>query len=157
MTEAKQKAHYVFVVSTQMGDDGSDIPASHIFDRLVRLSKWFLSQYTPFRDAYQPGDRVLFYLAGARHRFFAGHATIAGTPVPTAKAEAAALAELGLFGYDRSLPLTGLALFSRRHPMRELVDRLEFIKDKRNYGLNLRQGAIRVSPKDYAYVVNAHS
>jgi len=152
-----EKRYYVFVVGEQMGCDGCAIPSSHVFKRLAANSRWFLSTFTPFRDKYKPGDQVLFYLAGPKHRYFAGRASVAVKPLPASQSDLEMLAQLGLFGYEVALPLSGVVLFRSPRPMRDLVGNLEFIKDKKNYGLNLRQGAIRISRKDYDYIVREHA
>jgi len=150
-------SHYLFVVGEQLGAEGKDIPSSEVFERLIRTRHWFLSQHTPFRNAYSAGDRALFYLAGAGHRHFAAVATIAAGPLPIARPEKELLSQLGLYGYDLRLPLKHIRRFHKRVAMAALADRLEFIKDKRNYGLNLRQGAVRVSEKDFEFVLNQYA
>lgn len=150
-------SHYVFVVGQQLGAEGKNIPSSEVFERLIGTRHWFLSQHTPFRNAYSAGDSALFYLAGPGHRHFAAVATMAASPSPIAQPEKELLSKLGLYGYDLRLPLKHIDCFPKRVAMAVLADRLEFIKDKRNYGLNLRQGAVRVSEKDFGFVLSQYA
>lgn len=150
--QCETPAFFVFVASTQLGRDGEDVPASVVFRELIATNNWFLGKRTPFRTAYKQGDKVLFYLAGVGHRFFAGTAAVLSAPCPISASEARALADFGLFGYDLALPLSDVDIWTTPKSIRDFVYRLDFITDKRNYGLHFRQGATRISEADYALV-----
>jgi len=40
-------------------------------------------------------------------------------------------------------------------PIKDLLPSLNFIKDKKNYGLSLRQGVRKISEKDYNTIVSS--
>lgn len=144
--------HYIFVASQQLSDTGADIPASSIFARLMETRCWYLCPHTPFRHLYKPGDKFLFYLGGRKHRYFAGTANAAGTPRNISPTNAPVLSDMGLFGYDEEIPLTNIDIWQSTKPVIDLIPHLLFIKDKENYGLHFRQGAVRISREDYSTI-----
>jgi len=153
----EQMSFYVLIASEQMSNDGEVIPASTVLSALVARGKWFLTSYAPYRQVYHEGDRVIFYLAGRKHRYFAGTAIIADKAKPITASEEALLAKLGLYGFEYELQLDEIVVWDVPVPILQLVERLDFIKDKKNYGLNLRQAAARISSKDYNVIIYCHS
>lgn len=144
---------YVFIASRQTDPCGKDVSASEIFRRLLMEREcWLLAPYTPFRAAYKPEDRIAFYLAGPRHRYFAGTAIVADEVRSISDDNAQLLRGLGLHGYAFELPMKTIVLWDRPKPIMELVQDLTFIKDKRNYGLHLRQGAVSIAESDYQLI-----
>lgn len=120
---------------------------------LAEHNIWLASTFTPFRKLYKAGDRALLYVAGAGYRHFVGEAEIAG-PTTKANAEDMELAiSLGLDGFTEKIPLQSATLWKKALLLRPLVQDLAFIKDKQNYGLNLRQAAARIGAADYRYIV----
>ena len=68
--------YYVFQVSDQ-SNYGKQRVAQEVFDFLVKEhSAWGFGYRTPNRKAIESGDKVLFYLSGAKNQVFVGAATL---------------------------------------------------------------------------------
>ncbi len=68
--------YYVFQVSDQ-SKYGKQRTGQEIFDFLVKgKSVWGFGYNTPNRKAIQPGDKILFYLTGAKNQMFIGSAIL---------------------------------------------------------------------------------
>jgi len=145
--------YYLFIVGKQMDDEGADIASKAIFGKLIATGSWYLADYTAFRRDYKPGDRIVFYLAGRGSRYFVGTAVVAGAVVEVGKANRGILCDFGLYGYKYELPLSDIVVWDNPKPIKPMVPDLAFIKDKRYYGLHLRQGAARISESDYRLIV----
>lgn len=144
---AKEFGYYIFIANSvefEPFTKGEDIAKV-----LAGRGMWLASRFTPFRRLYKAGDHVLLYVAGRGARYFIGDAEIGGH-IEDANAEDIATAEaLGLDGFREKIPLSKAAIWKESVPIKPLVEKLSFIKDKRNYGLHLRQAATRINREDY--------
>lgn len=148
-----EPAHYLLIANDVRGEKQASgaLIAKTLADRQV----WLVSQYTPFRQAYRGGDRVLFYVAGRGARCVIGEATIAGTVSESTESEKQLASELGLRRFRQKLPLADVRIWASPVLLKPLVEQLDFIKDKHNWGLNLRQAAARISANDFAAIQHA--
>lgn len=146
--------NFVFVVSAL--DYGTHRLAPEvIFDALIGRSMWLLTEWSPHRKRMSSGDRVLFYFAGNKRRHFVADGAIETEPRDMTQAEQHAAQELGLLDFALTLPLTRVRRWAAPVPISPLYDDLEFIKDPRYPGHQLRRGVIRISDPDYALVLSA--
>jgi hypothetical protein len=122
---------------------------------LAAESVWLASTYTPYRKDYKAGDRVLFYVAGRGERCFVGSAAIGGATTGATAADRALARRLGLEGFAERIPLTAVKLWDPPVPIAPLLPDLQFVTDKQNWGLHLRQAAKRIPVADYDLVVGA--
>ena len=145
--------NYIFITN----DAGWDVmtPATQIVSALASKNYWLASDRTPYKKLYQRGDRVLFYVAGTKARYFKGCALISGPIAPATDQEKLAAEDLGLEGFEERIPLESVVLWEKTPLLKPLVEDLEFIKDKQNYGLHLRQAAAQISNSDYDLIVAA--
>ena len=139
--------HYLLIAASVEWEPFTS--ARDIVRALAERNLWLASRFTPFRRAYKAGDRVLLYASGVGHRCIMADGTIAG-PVAEATAEDKRVAEeLGLEGFAERIPLREVRLWNDPLPMKPLVDELRFVKDKKNWGLGLRQAAVRLPIEDF--------
>lgn len=125
-----------------------------VAETLAKHSVWLASQYTPFRRDYKHGDRVLLYVAGPGARYLVGDAVVAGPVTGVTPADARLAEELGLDTFHERIPLDNVRLWEKPLLLKPLVGRLDFVKDKRNWGLNLRQAAARIPEHDYRVIMD---
>jgi len=143
--------YYLFIAS---GIDWSPYTKGpEIVKALADRGIWLASRFTPFKERYQEGDRVLLYAAGAGARIIMGDAVIAGGIAPASREEIAAAEKLGLKGFTQRIPLREVRLWPTPVSMKELVPRLGFVKDKKNWGLGLRQAAARIPAEDFRLIL----
>jgi len=149
--ETKKKGYYIFIANSiefEPFTTGNDVTKT-----LAARGIWLASRFTPYRRLYRAGDHILFYVAGKGARHFIGDAEIAGS-IEEADREDIAVAEyLGLDGFREKIPLCRVMIWNTAVPIKSLVEELSSIKDKRYYGLHLRQAAARISEEDYDRLV----
>jgi predicted RNA-binding protein len=152
MQAAPEPQHYIFIANSV------DYEPFTTGDELTRVlaSKrmWLASRFTPFRKAYKNGVRVILYVAGKGARHFVGDAAIEKPTTNASDEEIQFAKRLGLEGFTEEIPLLEICLWSKPLAIRPLVDNLAFIKDKINYGLNLRQAAAKITARDYDYIIS---
>jgi hypothetical protein len=150
--DTEERQHYVFIANFVEWEPHTRSP--EIITTLVGNGVWLASPNTPYRRDYKKGDRALFYAAGPGARCFLADAVIAGPLSENTPKEAALARKLGLEGIDERIPLEAQRLWQRGVPLPPLVEELAWIKDKKNYGLNLRQAAARVPSEDFDRILN---
>jgi hypothetical protein len=147
-------ANYIMIAShLELAD--RVVRSEVIFDTLIQRNAWFLSAATPFRTEYRNGDRLLFYLGGTGNRCFVGTASVLSEPEPVTKDDVTVLKNLGLRWFDMRLPLGDVTVWPKPKPMMAVKGQLSSIKDKKNYGLYLRQGARRIWDEDFRRIADA--
>ena len=150
-TATSEPEYYIFVTNNIEWEPHTS--GSTIARTLAGRNLWLASSYTPYRKKYKRGDRVLFYVAGRNARFFIGDGVIAGPTTQATDKDIALAQKLGLDGFAERIPLHSVRLWSTPLPLKPLVDALDFIKDKRNYGLHFRQATTRIAVKDFAFIL----
>jgi len=125
---------------------------------MSRISKsaWPLNRRTPNRHKLMAGDRVIFYLAGARAGVFAGTATLSSAafiPSLSTKREMMATDDESL-GSEFLITFEGVEMFSAPLQVRSIIGRLEFLAGAgRKWGVRLQGGVKKISAKDYETIV----
>lgn len=144
-------AHYIFVAAGL--SHAPYTPGREIVSTLLALGIWLASPKTPFQKVIRAGDKAIFYVGGSKAHYFLGQATVAGPAAAVEAGDEVALERLGLVGFAKRIPLRGVHLWREALPLRPLVDRLNFVKNKRYYGLNLIKSVVRISEEDYWWIV----
>jgi hypothetical protein len=151
LKEPRGQEHYIFVANSV--DFEPFTTGDEITRALAARNMWLASRFTPFRQHYMAGDRVLLYVAGRGSRYFVGDGEIDGATTVANEEDLALAATLGLDGFAEKIPLRRVAIWTEPVLIRPLVGELSFIKDKVNYGLNLRQAAARIPAADFALLI----
>jgi hypothetical protein len=100
-------------------------------------------------EALQPGDKIVFYAGGKKGRYLAGEAVLTSSAhAPTREP----------IGGPKDMKLNAMVDFekvdqwnNRRVYLtdRAIRDRLDFIKNKDNWGMSVGQSVISISADDY--------
>jgi len=111
------------------------------FQNRIRTKKWPIFSKTQNRKKLVIGDLIVFYKAGTNGQKFLGSAII--------KTE---LKEQSTDKYF--LEMDKIVVWKNRVTMKQVIRKLDFIKNKNNWG-NYFQGGVRViSEKDFLTITN---
>ena len=146
--------YYIFVVNDIVISDDMTYSAEEVVKKLLDNKVWLFTPYTPNLKKFKKGDKALVYLAGKNRRFFAAsfelgniHSEVNITPNGEF--------EEFLFGmYNLSCNLYNIEVWQPNVPIVPLKDKLEFIIDKKNWGLFFRQSTKVISKRDYDLIVS---
>ena len=109
--------------------------ADEEFLKRINMKKWPIYSRTSHRKKLKEGDRIIFYLAGAPRKKFAGSAVIAS--------------DLEKENDDFTVALSEIKKWSKQILISSLLESLEFIKNKSNWGVYMQGGVVHISDKDY--------
>ncbi len=112
------------------------------FEKRIEEKKWPIFTFTPNRKKLKTGDRIIFYKAGIEGKKFLG----------TAKLNSDLNIETRL-GY--SISLTDIKIWKRPRSVEKLLDKLEFIRDRKAWGRFFQGGVIKINGKDYTIIANS--
>jgi hypothetical protein len=146
--------HFVFVAAPVQSDKGR-ISGYEIWKILTEELVWYTTASAPYRNRIKGGDRILFYLGGrpGGGRFVA-QGLCSGPVGPLLAEDEAFLAERGITRFTGRIPLLLVIYWLDEVPLKPLVPELAFIKDKRHYGLYLRQGIVPIGEDDFDLIVS---
>lgn len=122
--------NWIFVIN----DDDS------VFQLRVKEKKWPIFKKTQNRSKLKAGDRMVFYKAGIHGKKFIGKASIS--------------TELEENGTDFSLGISDVEVWEKPINITSLLDNLEFISDKTNWGRYLQGGVRSISDSDYKAILS---
>ena len=145
--------HYIFTVNNISSKD-SLMLAEDIVKGLLQQKVWFFSSITPLHSKLKKGDKVLVYLCGKNRRYFGAKLNIDGeianishNPELTKTKHS-----LGLDWFDLYIQLDNIKYFNNKIFIKPLIQELTFIKNKKNYGLNLRLPIINIPETDFRLI-----
>lgn len=111
------------------------------FKKRIEKKKWPIFIHTHNRKKLKIGDKVVFYKAGVEGKKFLG----------TARLDSTLNMETRL-GY--SVNLSEIKIWKKAHSAEKLLDKLEFIKDRKVWGRFFQGGIRRINYEDYSVIVN---
>lgn len=142
---------FIFVVNDL--DLGSEkFSGEEIVNELLNREIWVYSSHTPNLKKITKGSKVIIYLAGKGNRAFIGSFEISGDIIEH-KIEDRNNALLKIF--KLSTPITNINWFKKRVPITDIKNSLDFIGDKKNYGLYFRQSTKVINSKDYNIIISS--
>ena len=121
------------------------------FKTRIRDSHWGLYKFTQNRTKVQEADNILFYKAGQGGQRFLGTANVETLPFSVTKLLVAKYPSLA--GFDYCMKLMNLDIWQTPVPMRNVAEKLHFIKNKEKYGVYLQGGIKSISERDYKTVI----
>lgn len=150
---------FIFVANDISMIENRKISAINIKDTLLEHGFWSFSETAPLRAKLREGDRVLIYLAGPGRREFVAVATIANGAEELVKGskEKGILSELGIGFLKYKVQLKDVVSFPNGIKISHLIDKLNFIVDKKNYGLHLRLPIVRINSTDFELILKNDS
>ncbi len=144
----KRRYYMVIINNLQFGEKVTD--AREIVRLLFENKIWLFSPFTPKVNSLRACDRLLVYAAGKGNRCFLGESTLVEPPkaLHTVPKQLKNLATI----YSLGSGITDEILWPDVKPIMDLLPKLSFVKDKKNYGLYLRQGLRELSEEDYIVI-----
>ncbi len=123
--------HWIFVIR----DDYS------VFNKRIEHKKWPIFHSTKLRTFLEIGDDIIFYQAGLEGQIFLGTAVL--------KTIGEKISDEMTYFVD----LEGIDIWKKQPSIRNLIKKLNFIKNKEHWGLNLQGGILKIDDKDYALIL----
>jgi len=124
--------------------------AEEIMNFLLENNSWAFSFNAPNLKYLDEGDRVVIYLAGQGNRFFAADFIIASKPYKV-KPEPNEPDWLTMFPIR--INIRNIKFWAEQLPIGDILAQLDFIKDKKNYGLYFRQSTRVIEEKDFLKII----
>ena len=112
------------------------------FKRRLSEKKWPIYHYTVYRKKIRSGDNVVFYKAGTGGQKLIGKAITASAIVPIDGK------------LDYFVKLKNIEPCSNPVSMHPLVEHLEFIKNKKQWGTYMQGGVRPITKNDYETIVS---
>jgi hypothetical protein len=143
-------SYYVLAVN-----DVDKVSAETIIDTLCVQKIWIFREGAPLLRNLKMRDNALIYVCGNNRRYFTAEITLL-SEIKTFSGDSKVekLAEnLGLSWMSMYAEIEILNLFKTPVSIKPLIQSLSFIKDKKNYGLNLRLPIISIPEQDHELIV----
>ncbi|TMV47042.1 EVE domain-containing protein [Paenibacillus mesophilus] len=147
--------HFIFVVNDM--DLGSlKLNGEDIIKELLSKKIWVYSKNAPNIMKINKGSKVILYLAGKGRRSFVCSFELSDdikendTLEPILDESYSKLFTL----FKLSSPLTNIKIFNNKVNISDIKESLDFIVDKKNYGLYFRQSTKVISEKDYDTILS---
>lgn len=139
--------YYLFVLNDlEMGRN--TFSYDEILDKLLSNSEWIFTNIRSLRiEKFTDGDKIVIYGAGKPRRCFVGTFEICGEYYKLENKQ-------DFYKYfDYGIKIRNIDMWNKPVYIKDIKDNLEFIKDKKNYGLHLRQTSRKLEEKDYLYLI----
>ncbi|UOY92506.1 EVE domain-containing protein [Ectobacillus sp. JY-23] len=146
--------YYIYILNDfEIGNN--ILNAEQILDSLVGRKCWVYNSTTPNFKRINRGDKVLVYMAGVGRRNFVASFNIASDIVEK-QLDLLTKEESILFNmFSHMVKIENINIFQKPVTIAEIKNDLEFISDKKNYGLFFRQATKRITQQDYEKVISA--
>jgi len=142
------RTNLVFVVNDlELGD--AHVNAEDIADTLLAAGCWLYGPTAPHVRRLQAGDNVLVYLAGAGRRYFCASFVLSGPVESKLPRLFGTVGDLLTRTFSASSPITGVRRWATPVHIKPLIQDLQFITDKKNWGLHFRQSVRVIGEEDY--------
>ena len=143
---------YIFVTMDVPRSEGI-VQAHEVVGSLLSLGFWAFSDSAPVAQKIGAGDSALVYVGGKDRHYFVARCLVKDGLEPSSCQQHATLSDLGLGFMRRTLPLQSVHWFPEPVRIKPLINQLQFIKDKKNYGLSLRLPARQIPTEDFDLIV----
>lgn len=147
--------HYIFIANDISLIQDKKVSAVDIKDTLLKHGFWSFAEKAPLCAKLKEGDRVLIYLAGRGRKAFVANAIIANSAEQIAEGskERDIINKLGIGFLKHKIILKNIDLFPNYVKILDVIDKLNFIIEKKNYGLHLRLPIVRVNQEDFELIL----
>jgi len=109
----------------------------------MRDERWPIFVHTQNRKNLQIGDNVIFYEAGLGGQKFLGTSSINSEVKKTTR-------------LDYFVELNNINVWKKNVKVKDLLNKLDFIKDKQVWGRFLQGGVRRISEKDFDIITKGN-
>ncbi len=144
--------NYLFVVMDVPTAEGH-ISAMTVVDQLLEHRFWAFSETAPVKCKLQPDDHGVIYVGGRERHWFVAECVVGSTLQRATPTQQVVLGKLGLKFMRDVITFSSARRFAEPVPIGPLLAQLDFINDKRNYGLSLRLPLRAISEDDYRTII----
>ncbi|MEJ9224450.1 EVE domain-containing protein [Priestia aryabhattai] len=145
--------HYIYIINDFLVTDQDKIKAEEIVKILLNKKIWVYTPSTPNLKKMQPEDKVVVYMAGEKRKKFVGYFEIA-EDINKHNFNGNTEEEEYIFNlFPLAASIKNIQLFETPIYIKDIKNDLEFIKDKKNYGVFLRSSVRAVSEKDFERIL----
>jgi predicted RNA-binding protein len=134
--------------------DSKQNKAYKIFQNRINEKKFPLYLRTPYLENIKKEDKVIFYIAGTSKD---AQSFVAKSNIKTVEIvkELTVDADKHKNLVNRYLILENIIVFERAKQIRPIIEKLDFITNKLNYGVYLVGGVVKLNAKDFNTILNS--
>lgn len=130
------------------------INALEISKDLFNNSMWLFTKNAPFMKKINKNDKFILYLAGSNRKFFNSSFIIDGQIKKISNSNLHNNFNKNILKFFHYyVPIREINKFKNNVSILDIKNNLDFIKDKTNYGLFLRQSVKKINEKDFNYIL----
>ena len=135
-------------------DANSD--AYSIFKRRIKEKKWPMYWQTKFQSVIKPGDKLIFYIAGVNkfRQCFVGSAEVNSIDKISNTAESTVDPDKTQAQVTSYIHLNNIKLFNKKVFIKNILNNLNFIENKKNYGLYFIGGVTKIDQASNSFILN---
>lgn len=143
------KNYYALITS-----DSAEVKAYEIFQNRIKENRFPLYLKTPYLETIKKNDEVLFYIAG---RNMHSQSFVAKSRVK----EVEVLKDLYVDAdntkriVNRYLLFENIIVLEKPKLIKPIIERLDFIRVKQNFGTYLVGGVVKLNDKDFNTILNS--
>jgi predicted RNA-binding protein len=142
------KNYYILGTSDSQKEDAIDI-----LNVRIKEKKYPLYEKTPKLNEIKEKDEVVFYIAGkaTKAQNFIGQAIIDTIQIPE---ELSVDPDKKKYVVKKYLILENIRIFKAPIHIKSIINQLDFIKNKSNYGVYLMGGVSKITENDYKLIIS---
>ena len=144
--------NYIFIVNHVMFNE-EIVPGGEIAKKLFDKKMWLFSYSTPNIKKIKPGDNVLLYIAGYNNKFFGANFKIDGQITEHDLKSQNKFESYFYNIFPLGCKITNINIWDNLLSIYDVKEELEFIKDKKNWGLFFRQATKVINDNDYKLIM----
>ena len=135
-------------------DANSD--AYSIFKRRIEEKKWPMYWQTKFQSVIKPGDKLIFYIAGVNkfRQCFVGSAEVNSVDKISNITESTVDPDKTQAQVTSYIHLNNIKLFNKEVFIKSILNNLNFIENKKNYGLYFVGGVTKIDQASNNFILN---
>lgn len=141
--------YYILVTS-----DFERVSAYKIFENRIKEKRFPLYLKTPYLENIKQNDEVVFYIAGTNEN---AQSFVAKGNIRTVEIAKELLVDADKQKnlVNRYLILESIILFKKPKLIRPIIEKLDFIRKKINFGAYLVGGVVKLHNKDFNTILNS--
>jgi predicted RNA-binding protein len=152
--------YYIFIINDILVDSNQSVSAEDIADTLIANNIWVFAENTANMKKLKEGDKVLIYIGGRKRKHYTHLIEITRKPKKFRDSNttysftiAQITDSLGLKWMSVCAGIKIVRKFDEPIPIKPLIQKLHFINQKVNYGLNLRAPIVSIGEDDFNYII----
>ena len=132
-------------------------PGKIIADTLLKIQHWVFTYSTANIKKIKPGDKVIIYIAGKGNRYFYANFEILDEITEHSLSPSGEFEETLFNIFTLSCRIKVLNIWKESIKIADIKQELNFITDKKNYGLFFRQSTKIIGEDDYNFIIDINS